>query len=63
MTLSELILFTSEEVHERLGYGKGTVREIRTIVEPARLAAEAADRAESDASEARKLNIGAMSCY
>jgi hypothetical protein len=58
MTLSELIMFASEDIHERLGFGKGIVTEIRATVEPARLAAEAADRAASGASAATRPGNG-----
>jgi hypothetical protein len=51
-------MFASEDIHERLGFGKGIVTEIRAIVEPARLAAEAADRAAYGASAATRPGNG-----
>jgi hypothetical protein len=39
-TLSEMLMFASEDMHERYGWGKGMVSEIRTIVEPLRHAAD-----------------------
>jgi len=44
LTLAEMLMYTSEDIHETYGFGKGMVSEIRAIVDPLRAAAEEADK-------------------
>jgi Family of unknown function (DUF5677) len=44
MTLAEMLMYSSEDIHETYGFGKGMASEIRAIVDPLRAAAEAAEK-------------------
>jgi hypothetical protein len=44
LTLAEMIMFASEDMHERFGTGKDSVKGIRYVVDPARQRASKADK-------------------
>jgi hypothetical protein len=57
LTLAEMLMYTSEDIHETYGFGKGMVSEIRAIVDPLRAAAEEADKTEI--SPTKRLTVPA----